>query len=129
MTAVTYKSLHLWDGVSDSIVENATITVEAGVITAISRGAGDTVKDLGGAFVIPGLIDAHVHLCLDPEIRNPDDQDKFSDAELPQHMRQRVLAMAKAGITTARDLGGGRHLELTVRDEVAAGETPGCRSP
>ena len=43
------------------------------MITAISSGAGDTVKDLGGAFVIPGLIDAHVHLCLDPEIRNPDD--------------------------------------------------------
>ncbi len=130
MTAVTYKNLHLWDVVSDSITENAAVTVEAGVITAISNGAsdnGDAVKDMGGAFVIPGLIDAHIHLCLDPEIRNPDDQDKFSDAELLQHMRQRVLAMAKVGITTARDLGGGRHLELTVRDEVAAGETPGCR--
>ena len=42
-------------------------------------------------------------------------------------MRQRAHDMVRAGITTARDLGGGQWLELALRDEIAAGTQPGPR--
>ena len=42
-------------------------------------------------------------------------------------MRERSEKMAMAGITTARDLGGGAWYELTLRDEIAAGQFTGPR--
>ncbi|MDA0978029.1 MAG: amidohydrolase family protein [Proteobacteria bacterium] len=87
----------------------------------------DSVRDLGGLFVIPGLIDAHVHLCLNPAVRDPLAQSLPEDAILLGEMRERALAMLRAGITSARDLGGGAHLELRIRDEIREGLLPGPR--
>ncbi len=42
-------------------------------------------------------------------------------------MQQRAHAMVQAGITTARDLGGGEWMEMELRDRIAAGELPGPR--
>jgi imidazolonepropionase-like amidohydrolase len=42
-------------------------------------------------------------------------------------MEARALAMLRAGITTARDLGGGAGHELELRDRIARGEVPGPR--
>ena len=42
-------------------------------------------------------------------------------------MMERAAAMVRAGITTARDLGGGAWLELGIRDRIAAGEVVGPR--
>ena len=42
-------------------------------------------------------------------------------------MAQRAVEMVRAGITTARDLGGGEWLELELRDRIARGEAVGPR--
>ena len=55
------------DGVSEQPIRMATVTVRGGVIVNIANGApqfpeGATVINLEGKWLLPGLIDAHVHL-------------------------------------------------------------------
>ncbi|HKI73782.1 MAG TPA: amidohydrolase family protein, partial [Pseudomonadales bacterium] len=129
MTILT--NVAIWDGTSEDIVPGLdALEITDGAITRVGSSdelhGGDS-RDMAGLYVMPGMIDAHVHLCLDPEISNPEDQDKFSDAELLSRMAGRANAMVKAGITTARDLGGGNWLELTIRDQINEGMLTGPR--
>ena len=119
-----YKNLSYWDGVGDNNVEGDILVAE-GLFVESTTEQGS--KDMSGLFAIPGLIDAHIHLCLNPEIRDPFAQSKPDDADLKQQMRGRALTMLRAGITSARDLGGGEYLELDIRDEIASGDTLGPR--
>ena len=73
------------------------------------------------------MIDAHVHLGLDPEVTDPFAHGKLAEAVQLDAMRHRTHMMLKAGITTARDLGGGAWLELIIRDEIRSGEHQGSR--
>ncbi|MCZ6887218.1 MAG: amidohydrolase family protein, partial [Gammaproteobacteria bacterium] len=82
---------------------------------------------MGGLTVIPGIIDAHVHMVLDPSIFNPMSQIHDASDEAYAPMPERAAKMVRAGITTARDLGGGHWLELKLRDAINAGEIPGPR--
>ncbi len=55
------------------------------------------------------------------------DQDKITDDESLGRMKERAGKMVRAGITTARDLGGGRWLELHIRDWINEGSVAGPR--
>jgi len=81
-------------------------------------------RSLPGCTALPGLIDAHVHMVLDPGRSQPPARDELPD---PAAMRERAAAMVAAGITSARDLGGGHGYELDLRDATARGEVPGPR--
>ena len=127
-----YTHLRIWDGVADGYVDGVdAIRIEGGAITAIGAASeisdGASVRDMHGVAAIPGLIDAHVHMVLDPDVRDPlaqthgDVQTRFAA------MAQRAGEMVRAGITTARDLGGGEWLELELRDGIARGEIVGPR--
>jgi len=73
------------------------------------------------------LIDAHVHMVLDPDLTSVADQLAQDDDMLRDKMVVRAEAMVRAGITTARDLGGGNWLELELRDRINRGEIVGPR--
>ena len=128
---VTYRNVRVWDGAAANYAEADSVTVEGGRIVAVddaSSSAGNAAsRDMAGLTALPGLIDAHVHMTLDPAIRMPDDQLAVSDDAIVSGIEERALAMAQAGITTARDLGGGKWLELAVRDRILADELPGPR--
>ena len=130
--ATIYSNVRIWDGVAEHYLADAdAIRVENGKISAVGMRAeltGDALeRDLTGLTLIPGLIDAHVHLCLNPEIKSAADQGKESAAEIRRLMAERCAAMVRAGITTARDLGGGEWVEFEVRDRINAGELVGPR--
>lgn len=115
----------VWDGTAaDYFPSETAILVENGKIKEINSrarlGTEAKVVSLDGLTAIPGLIDAHVHLSLDPE-------SPVADAEDPDGAVLRAEAMVRRGITTARDLGssGGRILEL--RKEINKGERIGPR--
>lgn len=118
-----YKNLQYWDGLGEELVGKDLHVVEG----LFAESSDDGSRDLSGYFAIPGLIDAHIHLCLNPDIRDPDDQTKSDREQRLAEMRQRANRMLRAGITTARDLGGGEHLELLIRDEITRGELSGPR--
>jgi len=53
----------LFDAAAGEVVETATIVVEGDRIAAVQPGyVGEADIDLTGAFVMPGWIDAHVHV-------------------------------------------------------------------
>lgn len=116
----------IWDG--RRRLDADCLRIEGGKVAAVGTSLparrADRVVSCAGATVMPGLIDAHVHLELDPEARTPPRPDQARDA---QAMAGRAAAMLDAGITTARDLGGGVWAELSLRDRIAAGEIPGPR--
>lgn len=111
----------------------STIVIRDGKIAEVLAGfqvgpAGATVIDLKDRFVLPGLIDSHVHL----------DSDAGGNAALiesitdsPARAAYRAAGNAKktlmAGFTTVRNLGDGSGATLALRDAVAAGELPGPR--
>lgn len=129
--STTLTNVKVWDGFSESIDSGVdAIVLEGGRFSKV--GSSDDLKssqsrDMGGRFLIPGLIDAHVHMCLNPDIMAPEDQDKPTDEELMAQMVERAGRMVEAGITTARDLGGGRWLELEIRDRINSGDINGPR--
>ena len=119
-----YTNLRLWDGLADGYARADSIAVEGETIAAVGRGLRG--EDCGGLAVLPGLIDMHVHMVLDPAL--PVAEQLAEPAEtVCAKMQKRAQAMVYAGITTARDLGGGAWLELALRDRIAAGEAIGPR--
>ncbi len=122
--AINLTGLKIWDG--HNTLEADTLQIQAGKITFIGSREAVTgpTQNCAGLTAIPGLIDAHVHLELNPDNQNPPLQ---TDPAVIPLMHQRAFQMAQAGITTARDLGGGAWYELNLRDQIARGEVIGPR--
>ncbi len=121
------------DGSGAAPIENATLILNERVQDIASddrlaASADPETLDVGGRSVIPGLINAHVHLTLDA---NAPDTFKAIRDEPPAvtaiRAAGRARRMLEAGITTARDLGGVNTIELAVRDLIKSGEIPGPR--
>ena len=125
-SSITYHNVRIWDGIGDGYRPETSVTVAAGRISALGE-AGPNTRDCGGLTVVPGLIDGHVHMVLDPAIADVGKQLAQSDNEINKKMPARAERMVKAGITTARDLGGGNWLELGLRDSINRRNIPGPR--
>ncbi len=127
-TAIT--GVQVWTGRSNEPLRRVTIRCEGERIHAMGDGPGLTrgarVVNFENMFAIPGLIDCHVHMALDPA-KNVAEQQLQSPRELQLGMAQRAERMVRCGITTARDLGAADWSALTLRDQIAAGDAPGPR--
>ena len=110
---------------------NATVFVENGKIGDVRDGfvdapAGARVVDLKNQFVLPGLIDMHVHLYSegDPlKARLEGQRRDYEDGLLIAARNARTTL--EAGFTTVRDLGGEPRGLATLRDFINAGEVAG----
>jgi imidazolonepropionase-like amidohydrolase len=124
--------LSIWDGVRDELTPGVSALRIDGERIAAFGGAEvlagcDEVLELSGAVALPGLIDAHVHLSLDPERRPGEPEPPSADGDPLAPLAARARAMLAAGITSARDLGGGDYRELELRDRIASGALAGPR--
>lgn len=123
----------VWESDFDSLgALSSPVRVRDGKIVAVGEAAlageaGVRRIELPDRVLVPGLIDSHVHLELDPELRTPADQLAVSDTTIREAMQTRARAMLFAGITTARDCGGGRHREHALRARIDAGDALGPR--
>lgn len=104
------------------------VVVEDGRIGAVdSNGVcpqGMTMIDLGGWTLLPGLVDAHAHLCWDPD-GDPEDLAADPHEALLRRAREHAGAALRSGITTIRDLGYGDFATLSLRHEYQRGTTLG----
>lgn len=118
--------LKIWDG--QRYIEPDSIRIEGRRIASVGSfdelSEGCDIRTLPGITATPGLIDAHVHMELDPSNRKPP---AFTDPAVYPGMLTRAQEMVRAGITTARDLGGGAWLEMRLRDEIKADQAIGPR--
>lgn len=88
----------------------------------------DEVIDVEGAFLVPGFIDCHVHLCMPTEDGNPDNPWRGRlPGEIAIHAAQAAERTLMGGITTARDVGGWDYHEIAVRNLVNRGRLRGPR--
>jgi imidazolonepropionase-like amidohydrolase len=85
------------------------------------------VIDLSDQFVMPGLVDCHVHLSMEftPDIRIRSLQE--SDADRTIRAIQNGHKTLLAGFTTVRDVGSGGDAVFAVRDAIERGEIRGPR--
>jgi imidazolonepropionase-like amidohydrolase len=108
----------------------STVVVENGRISRIESGftapAGAIVVDQRSRTVLPGLIDAHVHLTGDPG--TPFWRDAVDSNELATVVGvKNALLTARAGFTTVRDLGAIGLSSFALRDAIRDGIVPGPR--
>ena len=110
---------------------NMTVIVEDGKITGVQNGfvaAQDaTVIDLSDKFVLPGLMDMHVHLQgqLGPD--NDRDALKMSDQLMQMRSIHYAMNTLEAGFTTVRDVGSSSQEMYAMRDAINNGWIDGPR--
>jgi imidazolonepropionase-like amidohydrolase len=122
----------LIDGVSAQPVADAVIVIEGDRIARVGPGIavppGARVIDLSGYTVLPGLIDAHTHVCFAPQ----DGKDPVLNKSIPFRALEAAAAAKvslEAGFTTLRDTDseGAEFADVAVRDAISMGLIPGPR--
>jgi imidazolonepropionase-like amidohydrolase len=113
----------------------STVLIRNGKVEAIRDGfldpsshPGGKVIDLREKFVLPGLIDTHVHLDSDRAgqeglIESLTNSAAYFAYEAAVNARKTLAA----GFTTVRNLGNGDGVTLALRDAIATGKVPGPR--
>ena len=112
---------------------NHSLWIADGKIKSVASGfidppSGTRLIDLKDSFVLPGLIDCHVHLtgqlAADTRLRLVED----SDPKIALDAAHRARMTLAAGFTTVRDLGARRpDVIYALRAAVAEGKVPGPR--
>jgi imidazolonepropionase-like amidohydrolase len=98
------------------------------VASSVKHPAGAQLVDLGDTTLLPGLIDAHVHLFLHPGAEDL----QTVEESVPQRTITATLAARDdlmAGFTAERDMGteGAGSADTAVRNAINRGEIPGPR--
>lgn len=122
----------LADPATGRVETNKTIVVIDGKVAEIRDGfVGGTdgqVVDLRDSFVLPGLIDAHVHILGEGGPENRYNDVLLSDADNAIWGAGYALKTLEAGFTTVQDLGeGAGDAIFALRDGIRAGRVPGPR--
>src|SRR5688572_13063922 len=116
---------NLIDVAQGTVVVDAVVVIDGGRIVAAGARAGVDVPadaktlDLGEGWLLPGLVDAHVHLAWGAAA------DAAPDAPPPGTAD--ALTTLRAGFTTVRNLGSTGYADLLLRDAIEAGRVPGPR--
>lgn len=118
----------LFDGTLSDPVEDSEVAVADGRITyAGPRRPGRTPElrtiDASGRALLPGFIDAHVHLCMSTDASVEEQRRWFPEQQVVAVLRN-LRSTVDAGVTTARDLSG---LTPGYRTSIEAGEVIGPR--
>ncbi len=107
------------------VLHNTRIVIEGAKIVAIDPKAGPVDYDLRGLTVLPGWIDAHVHITwsFGRDGKNAGPGETTLDAAYRAASNAWVTLMA--GFTTVQSIGS--PLDLPLRDAIAKGAIPGPR--
>ena len=124
MTAVV-RCGTLFDGTGADPIAGAELVVDGGKIVAGPAPDGAEVVELGSAFVMPGLVDAHTHLSVVPGRGDPLGQFRQEPGRQALRVPDNLRRDLEAGSTTLRIMGEEDWLDVYTREAVAAGELDG----
>jgi imidazolonepropionase-like amidohydrolase len=120
------------DGESDDVQTEMTVIVDGDTIAGIERGwsaAGpdDTVIDLTGYTLLPGLMDMHTH--LDGEYSEDSRLQEFimNEADYAFDAAKFARRTLEAGFTVVRNLGDSFEVTVALREAIESGDVPGPR--
>ncbi|MDT4945709.1 MAG: hypothetical protein QOH14_2442 [Pseudonocardiales bacterium] len=114
-------AVHVVDGVIDGVLP------QAGLPASVTD---ETVVDHSAATVVPGFVDAHVHLLFTCDVdheRTRTGVEQSGSAELALVGARSALECLLGGVTTVRDCGDTDFVTLAIRDAVRAGTLAGPR--
>lgn len=128
---VVVHASQLLDVKTGKLVLDQTLVIEGGKIVSVGPAAkakipADAVRiELPNGTVLPGLIDAHTHLTMDP---------RFGYEQLAISVPRQSLIGARnarltllAGFTTVRNVGADGFSDVALRDAINTGDVPGPR--
>lgn len=130
---VVVRAGTLIDGTGGPPARNVMIVIQDGRLVSVGADVqvpqGAAVIDLSAMTVLPGFVDAHVHL-TGPVLGEPG-WDNAALREMPadaalrgaKHARETLMA----GFTTVRNVGAGGFADVALRDAINAGRVPGPR--
>ena len=127
------RAKRLYDGTRQAIIQDAVVVINGPQIAAVgpaaevSIPAGIDVLDAGDRTLMPGMIDAHVHLLFTGSARSGEESRSASDNQALLTGVQNAQQGLKSGLTTVRDCGDRNYLSLSLRDFIAAGGLTGPR--
>jgi len=127
---IIYTSSYI-DVLNNMVIKNSSITITNGLISSIDPGyievnTSNTLIDLRGYTLMPGLMDMHVHF----------GQEYLSKSERPAKVERETAAIMatqhayktlKAGFTTVRQVGDSGMVAISLRDAINAGHVIGPR--
>jgi Imidazolonepropionase and related amidohydrolases len=130
-----YRAERLHTGKPGGLIQSGALLEDGGTIVwvgpweqrPIREGEELETIDLGSATLVPGLIDAHVHLALD----GGDDPVGALRAADKGHvlalMFRNARRLLRSGVTTAREMGAPAYLDLVVKETIDRGIAAGPR--
>ncbi len=137
--SITYKNVTILDGTKDmKLQKDMMITVTGGKISSIKKNDPNVEgKDLGGKYVIPGLINLHVHTPGNgfPKKKQTDSK-KIAKLVMSNRLFQligkklckdAIKTELLSGTTTIRTVGGLGHFDSELRDMVSSNKLIGPR--
>ncbi len=128
---IAVRARHLLDVKTGKLLADQVLVIDDGKIVSVGVAAeakipADAVRiELPNATVLPGMIDAHTHLTMEP---------RFGYDQLAISVPREALIGAKnarltllAGFTTVRNVGASNFTDVALRDAINAGDVPGPR--
>jgi imidazolonepropionase-like amidohydrolase len=124
-----YRGGRVFDG-DGTMLDGHAVLVDGARIAEVApegqfAGFSGTVEDCTGGTLLPGLIDCHMHLLLTggPDQLGP--VTSLPAAAMALLGLKAAQAALMGGITTLRDVGGYRFIEMSVRDAIRRGDFEG----
>lgn len=113
--------------VKTGTVRDATVAIEGGRIASLdaSREDGGDSIDLGGAYLLPGLISCHTHLSIVFPFHETDEHE--SPAITALRCQRRGMDALRAGVTTVRTVAELHRADIALRTMIGKGWAGGPR--
>jgi len=123
---ILFTNVNVFDGVDETLIENANVVVTGNMITAVSREplavAGGRVIDGGRRTMIPGMIDAHWHTTYCCAAQSTVITGDILEIAIRGAIGSEETLLR--GFTTVRDVGGNT---FSIKKLIDAGEIVGPR--
>jgi len=129
---IVIKAARLLDGRGGTPLAPAMVLLDGERIADVGANLkvpeGARVIDLGGATLLPGLIDLHTHLCGHYGTHWEDELIKTTPAYSALWGARNARVTIEAGYTTVRDMGTAwPYVDVELRNAINAGAVPGPR--
>ncbi len=109
------------------VIDGKITELKSGFIPAIKIAKDAQLVDLSNSYVMPGLMDMHVHLQGELGPKNDSKKLRMSDSDKLVESAYFAKKTLLAGFTTVRDLGGTPEQIFALRDGIAKGYLQGPR--
>ena len=109
------------------LIENKTVIMAGKYTDIINKTPSDAdFLDFGNKYITPGIIDAHVHVTIDPDADFIGFVGRDSDTRIAHRGMVNLKKTLDGGVTFIRDLGGYHHIDIELKKLVEEGVLEGC---